>query len=188
MNFSSAACPVCWSSSFVSLISMLPSSDYLALSRNSSEWTPPDERRQCAVTDAVVQMITETLTSTCFGVYFPQYVRMLCKPDGFNFHSQMHNDNLKCAIEYLLLVSLGLCKSLNVVYSNIMVCESRYFRVHRTTRIKGQPQSDPTLNHYTGDVVVMALSTQDVDCSLLLAESSNSDKVQTVYNLSEDSG
>ena len=32
----------------------------------------------------------------------------------------------------------------------------------RTTHIKGQLQSDPTLNRYTGDVV-MALSTQDAN-------------------------
>lgn len=57
-----------------------------------------------------------------------------------NFHSQMHNDNRKCAIEYLILASLGLCKSLNAVYSDIVVCENRYFRVHQTTHIKGQPQ------------------------------------------------
>ena len=54
---------------------MLPSSDYLALSRKSSEWTPSDEWRQQAIIEAVVQMIPQTLTSTCFGVYFPQYVR-----------------------------------------------------------------------------------------------------------------
>ena len=70
----------------------------------------------------------------------------------------MHNDNGKCAIEYLILASLGLCKSLNAVYSNIVVCEDRYFRVHRNTYIKGQPQSNPT-----SDVIVMAFSTQDVN-------------------------
>ena len=103
--FLSAVCPVCWSSSFVSLIDKIPSSDYLTISRKSSEWTPSDQQRKHAVTDAIVRIISETL-NTCFGMYSPQYLRTVYDPDGFNFHSRMHNDNGKCAIEYLILVSL----------------------------------------------------------------------------------
>ena len=172
--FLSAACPVCWSNSFVSLINKIPSSDYLALSRKSSEWTPSDQQRKHAVTDAIVWIIPETLTCTCFGIYFPQYLRTVCDPDGFNFHSQMHNDNGKCAIEYLILASLGLCKSLNAVYSNVVVCEDRYFWVHRTTYIKGQPQSNPI-----SDVIVMAFSTQDVNKAInwMLSDSPRTPKL-----------
>jgi hypothetical protein len=174
--FFSAACSVCWSSS---IIDGIPASEYLGIIRKTSEWTPSDERRKKKIVGAIDQSIPESLRNTCFGVYFPQYIRTVCDPDGFNYHNRMHNDNGKCAIEYLLLSSLGMCRNLSLVYSNIIVCENKYFRVHRTTHIKGQPQSDPTKNQYTGDVITMSFSTHNIDDAIkwMLSDSPRTPKV-----------
>ena len=64
-------------------------------------------------------------------------------PDGFNFHERTHNDNGKYILQFLIKSSLGMCKPLDLVHNEIMVCDQNYFRVHRTTHSKGQPQSDP---------------------------------------------
>ena len=75
----------------------------------------------------------------------------------------MHNSNGKKVIENVILVSLGKCKPVSMVYSNIMKCANKYFQVDVTTHIRSQPNSDPTMNRYTGDVVVMGLMTDNVD-------------------------
>ena len=47
------------------------------------------------------------------------------------------------------------------MYRNIYHCRSseKFFSVDLTTHIKGQPHSDPTMNKYTGDVVMMGCHT-----------------------------
>lgn len=78
----------------------------------------------------------------------------------------MQNSNGKWILEYLIKASLGTCKPLNTVYQDILVCqdpsqeEQCYFRIDHSTHSRGQPHSDPT-NHYTGDVVAMAIKSSD---------------------------
>lgn len=59
--FFSAACSVCWSDSFQSILEGIPSGDYLALIRKASVWTSSDEQRQRAVIDAAINKIPESV-------------------------------------------------------------------------------------------------------------------------------
>ena len=163
-DISFAACSNCWSSRFQSLITnneFLPANEYLALSRKASDWSSEDLKRQNVVVSSLTKKMPSDLAATCFGMYFPAFVGAVCNPDGFNYHPRTHNDNGKCIIEYLLKSSLGLCCQLNIVYHNILVCDQNYFKVHRTTHTKGQPQSR---YNFTSDVIAMSFqSTQELD-------------------------
>ena len=161
----SAECSHCFPSELQSLVTssdILPPYEYLALARKPSQWSAADRKRQEKVLNAV-QRIPSHLSGTCFGLYFPSLVGAICDPDGFNFHERTQNSNGKLIIECLLKASLGKCKSLNMVYQDILVCQEQqcFFRIHHTTHSKGQPHSDPKMYHYTGDVVAMAFKTSD---------------------------
>ena len=155
--FLSAECPHCFPTSLPFLITrgdLLPVSDYLALARKISQWTPTDKKRQQKIVEAV-QKIPSEFENTCFGFYFPLLVGAVCDPDGFNFHERTQNSNGKLILEYLIKASLGKCKPINRVYQDIIVCreEQCYFRI--------QPQSDPTKYYFTGDVFAMSFRTSD---------------------------
>ena len=166
----SAECPHCFPTSLPSLITrgdLLPVSDYLALARKISQWSPTDKKSQQKIVEAV-QKIPSEFENTCFVFYFPLLVGAVCDPDGFNFHERTQNSNGKLILEYLIKASLGKCKPINRVYQDIIVCrEEQYsFRIHHTTHSKRQLQSDPTKYYFTGDVVAMSFRTSDQDCAI----------------------
>ena len=134
----------------------------ILLARKPALWSAFDRKRQEKVLKAV-QKIPSHLSGTSFERNFPSLVGAICDPDGFNFHERTQNSNGKVIIERLLKASLGMCKSLNMVYKDILVCREQqcFFRIHHTTHSRGQPHSDPKMYHYTGDVVAMAFKTSD---------------------------
>ena len=131
----SVACPDCWSPDLEIVISCLPQWEYMAVARKLSEWTQADRTRQSSVLESVVANFPSDLRSTSFGIYFPRFLQAVCRPKGSNFHPRMHNSNGKKVIENVILVSLGKCKPMSMVYSNIMKCANKYFQVDVTTHI-----------------------------------------------------
>ena len=122
------------------------------------------------------------------GLHCPLFIGVVCDPDGFIFHARTQNSNeipILLILEYLIKAFLGKCIPLNNVYREIhkkniaffvyikphipkgnQQCvsgnpqeERCFFRIHQTIHSKGQPQSDPTKYHYTGDVIAMSFKT-----------------------------
>ena len=106
-----------------------------------------------------VSSISDFLCQTSFGIAFPEFVRCVVQPTGGNFHMRMQNSNGKHIISSLLIASLGQCVPVISAYRDIYNRRKIFFSVEMSTHIRGQPHSDPTLNKYTGDVVMMGCCT-----------------------------
>ena len=122
------------------------------------QYTSEDNEQRQKVITYVLSSMPSMPEDTAFK-QFASFIRCMCSPDGLNYHLRMNNDNGKCIVESLIITSLGMCRQLNSVYSNIYKCERKYFRVHKTTCPLYQPQLDQTTYRNIADVVVMAFSS-----------------------------
>ena len=168
MYLSAGCCQQCFPTEITDLImnkDFLPPVDYLALARKLSYISDADRLRWERISPALEAHMPEDLQDTAFGNNLPHFLGAVCNPDGFNFHGKTHNSNGKVILEMLIKSSLGKCHRMSLMQPQILVCPTSncYFRVHGSSHTRAQLHTGPTLNKYTGDVIVISFQIAQRD-------------------------